>query len=408
MHEAPEETFAVAADRGSAQWVMRPALSSVTAYYYRQHDGRLFNGIPARGVKGASLYTSASFLDIAPLKAYFDFTNRCNLTCRHCITSSSPVIDTSDELSPERIVGLVAEMASLGVLEIATGGGEPLFHSRWPMLFGAVTDSGMNLIITTNGLLLTQSVIRALKAIRPLEVRVSFDGGPKLHEHVRGANTYQRALRGLGRLIDGGISAVARLTLCRDAEHELPILFSDLQGIKATKVKVAIAKPAGRAATQAGSHLVRGIPDSHTAQKIIHLAGQHGLTVQLSADDFPLSVSDAKDPRLRDAKRQNCGAGLETCYITPRGEILGCVTMPGLGFGQLQTQSFREVWEGKVAQSYRDSAAGISGRLCDGVSRLRSDQHDIIPSGREIIPLEVIRKNRGAAPAVSNLLHRLG
>jgi len=343
-----------------------------------------------------SVYTSPHFVGTAPLKVYFDFTNRCNLSCRHCITSSSPHVDIAGELPPERIISLVNEMAQLGVLELATGGGEPLFHPHWTVLFESVTDAGMNLIVTTNGLLLTKKAIEELKRIAPLEIRVSFDGGPELHEHVRGANTYRRALRGLERLVSSQISATARLTLCRGAEEELPALFSDLQATGVGNIKIAVVKPAGRAATQTGSHLVGGIPGRDRAADLIGLGEQFGLTVQLSADDFPLSIIDAGDPKLRDIERPNCGAGFESCYITPKGQILGCVVLPELGFGELQSQSFRTVWEGKLAREYRQSADGVTTRrLCDGMRGLQPADGAIVPPARRIIPVEIIPTNNG-------------
>ena len=220
-------------ERRSAYWIKRPGRTSERWYYYRRHDGVLFDGLPLLSeIRTKSTYTSTTFLGIAPLKTYFDFTNRCNLSCRHCITSSSPDVDTSEELSTERIKELIAEIARIGVLEIATGGGEPLMHPEWASLFQAVTTSGLNLIVTTNGLRLTDLAVRMLKGINPLEIRVSFDGGPFMHEHVRGNNTYKRAMaRRSARLIEANINCTARLTLCRGAEDELPVLFDDLKSI---------------------------------------------------------------------------------------------------------------------------------------------------------------------------------
>jgi MoaA/NifB/PqqE/SkfB family radical SAM enzyme len=282
-------------------------------------------------------------------------------------------------------------MADLGVLELATGGGEPFLHPEWEKLFRVVTEVGLNLIITTNGLRLTPDVIQTLKEVEPLEVRVSFDGGPNLHEHVRGRNTYSRALRGLRLLSENGLHSAARLTLCSGVEDELPVLFGDLVATGVKQVKIAMVKRAGRAATIEGSHLLDTLPDKRYAANLVLLGQQHGLSVQLSADDFPLSILDAGDPKLRDAETRNCGAGLETCYITPRGQLLGCVVIPNIGFGRLDTQSFREVWEGRIAANYRLRAGTVATRrLCDSVTMLKSDADAIMPISRGVIPLEII------------------
>jgi MoaA/NifB/PqqE/SkfB family radical SAM enzyme len=385
-------------ERRSAYWIKRPGRVSGKWYYYRHHDGVLFDGLPPLPeIRTQPIYTSTTFLGIAPLKVYFDFTNRCNLSCRHCITSSSPDVDTSEELSTERINELVAEIARIGVLEIATGGGEPLMHPEWASLFQTITASGLNLIVTTNGLRLTDPAVTTLKEIDPLEIRVSFDGGPYMHEHVRGKNTYKRAIRGLARLAKADINCTARLTLCRGAEDELPVLFDDLRSIGVTTVKIAVVKRAGRAATESGSHLVGSLPSKSEGDALIELGAKSGLTVQLSTDDFPVPVVDARDPKLRDAERQNCGAGLETCYITPKGQILGCVVMPDLRLGQLRKQSFVEIWEAREAADYRRRAAGASNRrLCDAMGSFGSIDGAVVPLGKKTIRLEVLQTSHGA------------
>jgi MoaA/NifB/PqqE/SkfB family radical SAM enzyme len=147
-----------------------------------------------------------------PLKVYFDMTYRCNLTCRHCITASSPYADVSNELSTPRILTLLDEMAAAGIQQIAVGGGEPLVHSDWQMIFKHITDLGMKLIVTTNGVLLHERNIQAFKTVAPAEMRVSFDGGKHFHNSIRGRDNYDKALKGLETLIQNGFNAVARYT----------------------------------------------------------------------------------------------------------------------------------------------------------------------------------------------------
>lgn len=356
--------------RRKAYWVARPSRQAGLPLLYRRGDGVIFRGEPPVGEGSTeSTYTAATFLPHAPLKVFLDYTNRCNLSCRHCITSSSPTVDTSTELPTARICELVSELADLGVLEIAVGGGEPLIHPHWPTILDHITSTGLNLVITTNGLLATPAAVVDLVKIAPLEIRVSFDGGQVMHEHVRGLNTYRRALGGLTRLTAAGLPTVARLTLCRNGEAELPTLFADVAQTGCTSIKVAVVKPAGRAATDRGAHLVGELPDAAQGERLQELGRPYGLTVRLSTDDFLVTVVDGHDSNLRDAARTHCGAGFDTCHITPRGEVLGCVTIPNLGFGQLATRSFSDVWEDRLAVHYRRQAEGTNTRrLCDSLS----------------------------------------
>lgn len=354
-------------DRVGADWIMRPAVGPGGVLFYRMRDGKYFWGNDHMEIT-EPVYTTDSFDATAPLKAYFDFTYRCNLQCRHCLTNSSPFVDTSTEFSTPRILELVSEIASIGILEIATAGGEPLIHPDWEEIFRRITSQGVNLVVTTNGLLLRPGTVEKLKSVHPLEVRVSFDGGPKLHEQVRGPKTYQRAIQGLSNLAKSGVNSTARLTLCRGDDEGLPQLFEDVKTVGAKTVKIAAIKEVGRAATEIGRHLLRDDINELTAAGLLALGEKFDIAVQLSADDFPIPMDKTNDPRLRDYQRKNCGAGFETCYIAPNGELLSCVTMPHMAFGLLHTESFQKVWRGKLAEDFRRLAeGGKDRRICDAL-----------------------------------------
>jgi MoaA/NifB/PqqE/SkfB family radical SAM enzyme len=247
---------------------------------------------------------------------------------------------------------------------MALAGGEPLLRRDAIAIFERVVDSGMNLVVTTNGLLLRDSTLDALQSIDPLEVRISFDGGPSLHDSVRGKGTYIRSMRNVGRLAAAGVRVTARVTLCRDGELELPQLFRDVAGQGVEILKVALIKEAGRAATT-GRHLLRPIAGATTVDYLYDLGAQHGLSVSLATDDFPVLPVDGHLSKLRDVERPNCGAGTETCYITPHGEVLTCVAMPGHTLGNITSRSFADVWLDRGARQYRQTSSTITGRLCE-------------------------------------------
>lgn len=372
-------------DHGS-DWIRRAGRGG-SELWYRRADGALFKERPADlDPAGESVEVRTGPGD-APLKVYVDATNRCNLSCRHCISSSGPDADTSAELETDRLLSLIDELADLGVLEVAMAGGEPFLHPDWERLMRRVVERGMNLMVTTNGLLLDEHALEVLVELDPLDVRVSFDGGPELHEHVRGHRTYARSMRTVRRMTSAGLRVSGRLTLCAGGDDELPTLFTDLRDAGVTTVKVAVAKSAGRGATESGRHLVRQLPDPDAEQLLRRLADEAGLGLRLAADDFPTHLTDGVLTKLRDVDRPSCGAGTETAYVTPQGSLLGCVAIPDMSFGQLHTTSFVEVWKGSAAGHYRDAAeASGERRLCDALAARPE------PSGPVMIGMPVRRR----------------
>jgi MoaA/NifB/PqqE/SkfB family radical SAM enzyme len=323
-------------------WIARPNTSSEYIFYNRS-KGIITQNKP-QNISDGELFTSTSFLAQAPLKVYFDITYRCNLQCKHCITSSSLYVDNTPELPTQRILEIITELAEIGVLEIEIGGGEPLTHPDWPLIAQHIRDSGMNLIINTNGLLLNEKNIQFLNIIQPLEMCISFDGGRSFHNDMWGRDTYDRALYGLKNLIQNGHNATAHFTYCFGVEFELEEMFEDIAATGCKNIKIAMLKKAGRALNN--PNLTPKIPDLDIIHWLIDLGKKLGLTVQLSSDDFPKQY-----PNTEDTKRQNS----ETCYISPYGQVYNSITIPTIEFGILHNESFLKAWQRQTANQYMES-----------------------------------------------------
>jgi MoaA/NifB/PqqE/SkfB family radical SAM enzyme len=239
-----------------------------------------------------------------PLKVYFEMTYRCNLTCRHCATSSSPYSNISTELSTRRILALVDEMAEAGIQEITVGGGEPLIHPDWQIIFKYITDLGIKLIVKTNGVLLHEYNLQALKTVGLSEMHVAFDGGRYFHNSLRGRDNYDKALTGLKALIHNGLNGIARYTYCNGADTELENMFQDIAATGCKSIKIALLKKAGRAKHE--PDLMPSSGDVGLASWFIGLGKKYGLTVQLAKSDFLMA-------------RNDCEARFDKTYVSPQG-----------------------------------------------------------------------------------------
>ncbi len=95
-------------------------------------------------------------------RLYLEYTNFCNMACTFCPypyqTRKQGHLDY--ELL-KRIVDEVVEHNITKEIEI-TGYGEPMMNPKWDKLSQYIIDSGVNLNITTNGLLLTEANCKKL------------------------------------------------------------------------------------------------------------------------------------------------------------------------------------------------------------------------------------------------------
>ncbi|MDT8388978.1 MAG: radical SAM/SPASM domain-containing protein [Lentisphaeria bacterium] len=103
---------------------------------------------------------------------YVEVTNRCNLTCAFCPTSSRP----PDEMSVDVFARIIAQLVPLCEAVCLHVLGEPLRHARFPELIGICARLGVPVVVTTNGTLLTPSAVQALLHPGVRQVNVSLHG----------------------------------------------------------------------------------------------------------------------------------------------------------------------------------------------------------------------------------------
>jgi MoaA/NifB/PqqE/SkfB family radical SAM enzyme len=345
------------------QWVRR-TVSDGDIYYDRDTRTVYRNRPQVISGNEQPLWSLPTFISEAPLKVYFDFTYLCNLECRHCITNSSPRAEKINELRSDRIKTIMDELASIGVLELGIGGGEPLCHSD---LFSFLTHARtlqLNIVLTTNGILVTPLVAERIKESGISELRVSFDGSQPVHDLIRGIGNYRKALEAIKLLIRHGVKAVPRLTVCNDETLGLDNLFKDLKLIGATSIKVAIIEPRGRASLSTNKGLFKYERDDKISSVLLDLAQKYDLKLKLPSDLAGCAeLADGGDLRL--GKIKSCGSGLETAYISPYGNVQPCSGTPEYVFGNVKDNSFISVWKNAAADSWRKRAcSSCSWCLC--------------------------------------------
>ena len=106
-------------------------------------------------------------------------TDRCNMRCRYCMPREVfgpdfPFLPRADILSYEEIDRLAGLFISLGVEKIRLSGGEPLLRKNLPELISMLALHGVEIAMTTNGVLLPRYA-PALSAAGLDRVTVSLD-----------------------------------------------------------------------------------------------------------------------------------------------------------------------------------------------------------------------------------------
>lgn len=188
-----------------------------------------------------------------PLNALYCFITRgCNLRCRHCYTGAR---HRTDGMHPPAMdTGLFRDIVrrakQLGVSYVKLSGGEPLLHPRIGEILEIAGRERIGVVLSTNGVLCTPSLVRELSRIRLRGVSVSLDGADaETHEWVRGeTGCFDKTLRGIRTLADAGLFPNIAMVILRRNIRQLGTVVRLAESLGASSVTFNLAQPTGRGA----------------------------------------------------------------------------------------------------------------------------------------------------------------
>lgn len=150
-------------------------------------------------------------LHVPPI-AIFSITNKCNLRCKGCYAQAIHG-DAEDELSVERMRGIVAEADELGISFFVIAGGEPLTR---PEIVDIARDfPHIIFLLITNGLLLTPELVNRLAGLRNVVPVLSIEGNQAETDERRGRGVHERLQGKMTELKRAGIFFSLSFTVTR-------------------------------------------------------------------------------------------------------------------------------------------------------------------------------------------------
>ena len=154
----------------------------------------------------------------------WNLIRRCNLTCKHCYTTSAD-IDFPGELTTPEIYKVMDDLKDFKVPVLILSGGEPLLHPDIFDISRRAKNMGFYLALSSNGTLITKDNIKKIAEIKYQYVGVSLDGIGETHDKFRQKKgSFAESLKGIGLCRDNGIKAGIRYTLTQDNVHDFPAM----------------------------------------------------------------------------------------------------------------------------------------------------------------------------------------
>jgi len=306
----------------------------------------------------------------SPFLIVWNFTNKCNLRCKHCYQDASHPLP--GELTLEEKLNVVGQLDRVGVQLIALSGGEPTIHPDFLRIVEEGSRRGIYMAVATNGTRFSNMgfVERALKAGLKY-VEVSLDSvNPEIHDEIRGVKgAWEETIRGVKNLVKMNVSVGLAMTVTKLNYREIEDMVKLGEELGVKRVIFFNFIPTGR-----GRDIVKldlkPAEREELLKKVYELARKSRVQVASTApqlarvswqmssgsDCLPTHFTPPKSQSLRALAEfiGGCGAGRIYAAIQPDGKVTPCVFLPII-VGDLRTETFQEIWNNSlVMERLRD------------------------------------------------------
>lgn len=321
----------------------------------------------------------------------WELTRSCNLSCSHCRASAEKG-PYEGELTREEVLRVMDEIASFSKPIIIMTGGEPLLRPDIFKLARYGTERGLRMVMATNGILITEEILKEMKGSGIQRISISLDGpDPRSHNEFRKTEgSFEGSIRGIELAKREGLEFQINTTITQANLHLLPDILRLAVDLGAVAHHIFLLVPTGR-----GRELKDQEITAKDYERTLHwfYEQREKVPLQLKATCAPhyyrilrqRSKREGKkitpQPHGLDAITRGCLGGISFCFISHQGQVQPCGYLE-LNCGNVRERPFQEIWENsEIFQNLRntDGYKGKCGRcefrkVCGGC-RARAYEH---------------------------------
>jgi MoaA/NifB/PqqE/SkfB family radical SAM enzyme len=298
-----------------------------------------------------------------PLMVKLKLTWACNLACSMCHwTQARPTPLTTDV-----VTRTLDELAALGCRKVHFSGGEPTLRSDLPELIAHARRLKLRVTLTTNGTLVTRDLARRVVRAGLNSVCVSIDSPVRsVHDAIRGVQgAFKQTLAGVralrraaerhGKRLPIRINTVVRRDNY-DTLDQLPALAHELGAASLLLMPVDDSSGELLLNKQRLFDYNRRIAPALAAQAL-----ELGL-MRHPSEAYPFGTSQADLAASRNGQyargfyaHQPCYAPWTHAFIAADARVGPCCSAPGVTLGNLQPQSFADIWRSDAYRRLREA-----------------------------------------------------
>ncbi len=287
-----------------------------------------------------------------PLQGSLELTYRCNERCTHCYIEKF-WDDPKKILTLEQWKHCLQELKSAGVMYLILMGGEAMLNPYFWEIAREASRLGFHLSMITNGQKTTSlEVAERLKTVGFSVITVSFYSlNASIHDTMTAVKgSHEKTKAAIEYYLQAGLT-VGINCLLTSANIEGYFDLADWCIERNIEIK-------------ADPHVTPKFNRDLAPTKLRATPEQLKLYFETMVEKWPAGVPKAVNESSGDFV---CNAGKGKCAVTPYGELLTCIEVRE-PLGLLTEKPFEELWNGPVAQKWRNiKVKDLKNRSTDGV-----------------------------------------
>lgn len=256
-----------------------------------------------------------------PLVVHLEIVGACNITCSHCFAGQLP--RNQNPLTLDEIRGLFENLAAIGCYRVSLTGGEPLMRKDFFEIADAAIELGLHPIVTTNGLLIDETIAKQFAERPQLRINLSLEGSTaESNDAVRGEGVFDEVCQ-------------RALLLSQYTEYVLGFTITSQNAAEVDDC-VQLARRLGASGAVFRPLYPVGIAQQHPELMPTYDQYIDALKMVAGVDDIQ------QDIRASDSQ---CGAGQLLASVSVQGDVNPCGFL-GEGFkaANIRDQTFAEIW----------------------------------------------------------------
>ncbi len=275
-------------------------------------------------------------------------TQECNLLCKHCYANARKPL--KNEMTTKDLKQLIDDLASMpwknDVSRIGLTGGEFFIRPDALEIIDYIHTKGFKVLISSNGLLITDEIVSRLANYKNLKISISLDGPTaKVHEIIRGKGTFEKTISTIKKLTSKGIFVGVNMLVYQDNINFIEQTLQLAVELEIKSFNCLNLMWVGRANSQNSRNKLIRVSDYRLYKKLFEILKKNSTYQTLMINStFANQIMGIAGG----VKSHYCGIGTNRAlYVRADGNIYPCpdTVLPKFLLGNIKKKKLEDIWE---------------------------------------------------------------